>query len=101
MLGGSIVKRVRYNVSPRLKSDTGLVFYSRCLIYSLGPSFEGLFFARHQEINMNPFYQKINVPSREVLELVLKIAAKIENHSSTIAAFVCTADDARPKNASR
>ncbi|WP_098733557.1 pyrBI operon leader peptide [Escherichia coli] len=41
--GGSIVKRVRYNVSPRLKSDTGLVFYSRCLIYSLGPSFEGLF----------------------------------------------------------
>ncbi|EPV4411779.1 TPA: hypothetical protein ACHKJZ_001244 [Escherichia coli] len=50
---------------------------------------------------MNPFYQKINVPSREVLELVLKIAAKIENHSSTIAAFVCTADDARPKNASR
>ena len=30
---------------------------------------------------MNPFYQKINAPSREVLELVLKIAAKIENHS--------------------
>lgn len=46
---------------------------------------------------MNPFYQKINAPSREVLELVLKIAAKIENHSSTIAAFVCAANDAPEK----
>ncbi|EFD0482269.1 hypothetical protein FFW73_26840, partial [Escherichia coli] len=46
---------------------------------------------------MNPFYQKINAPSREVLELVLKIAAKVENHSSTIAAFVCIADDAPEK----
>ncbi len=27
---------------------------------------------------MNPFYQKINAPSREVLELVLKIAAKLK-----------------------
>lgn len=46
---------------------------------------------------MNPFYQKINAPSREVLELVLKIAAKVENHSSTIAAFVCVANDAPEK----
>ncbi|EOY8870788.1 hypothetical protein ACQFI8_004333 [Escherichia coli] len=46
---------------------------------------------------MNPFYQKINAPSREVLELVLKIAAKVENHSSTIAAFVCAANDAPEK----
>ncbi|HFD3177755.1 TPA: hypothetical protein ACF21L_004738 [Escherichia coli] len=46
---------------------------------------------------MNPFYQKINAPSREVLELVLKIAAKIENHSSTIAAFVCATNDAPEK----
>ncbi|MCV4731946.1 hypothetical protein OFB80_29080, partial [Escherichia coli] len=39
----------------------------------------------------------INAPSREVLELVLKIAANIENHSSTIAAFVCAANDAPEK----
>jgi aspartate carbamoyltransferase catalytic subunit len=51
--------------------------------YSQSPLFEGLFFARRQEINMaNPLYQKhiisINDLSREELELVLATAAKLK-----------------------
>ncbi|OSL40999.1 hypothetical protein EAQG_02428 [Escherichia coli TA464] len=49
---------------------------------------------------MNPFYQKINAPSREVLELILKIAANTESHSSTIVGVRMYSPMTHPKNPS-
>ncbi|WP_073885152.1 pyrBI operon leader peptide [Pseudenterobacter timonensis] len=41
--GGSMVNRVRHTRSPRLKTDAGLPFSSRCLSIPKAPQLRGFF----------------------------------------------------------